>query len=191
MGPQLRRVDERDRQRRIRENDLLLTSLGIAPTTPKRPFGSSTPRLLPQSQPTAKRKGGHKTVYDRSGHVISGPNIGEFHHVACVEMPSDRGLRRRIAEEEYQDCTQWQEGEARRWRFGWGRGGHLAKDEPEETGGVGESFRWRKWKGLEKELRKEMRKRGELIEFDSRPEQQEQRKILPGVSAYSVRSFIP
>ena len=49
------------------------------------------------------------------------------------------------------------------------------------------SFRWRIWKGLEKELRKEMKKRGELNEIDQRPVGPEPAEASR--SAYSVSSF--
>lgn len=51
----------------------------------------------------------------------------------------------------------WAEGEARRWRFGRGRG-ELGEGEEEEVGGVTAGFRWRKWKGLRKELLRELQR---------------------------------
>ena len=179
-------ADEQQRQRRIMENQELLSSLGISSSSNAigshdGPSASKKPR-----KGREKRQGGpSKPVFDRSGYVISLPPFGATHTIACVEMPSDRAIKRRIAEGEYQDCSHWKEGEARRWRFGRGRGGVLAEGEEEYVGGVGADFRWRKWRGLEKELRIEMRKRGELIEQDSRPQPTAQ--VLPeGVSAYSV-----
>ena len=94
-------------------------------------------------------------------------------------MPGDRALQRKIAEGEYQDCSAWAEGETRRWRFGFGKG-QMENDEQTDVGGVGRDFRWRKWRGLERELRKEMAKRGKVIEQDVRPAQDGE------TSAYSV-----
>ncbi|RXK39113.1 hypothetical protein M231_03618 [Tremella mesenterica] len=155
---------EQRRQKRIMENQELLTSLGISQTRPPQSPQESTSA----SRKRPRRELVSKQVFDRSGHIISLPGPGESHKMACVEMPSDRALKRRIAEGEYQDCSHWLQGETRRWRFGLGRGGELQEDEPTHVGGVGPDFRWRKWRGLEKELRAEMRKRGLLNEMDSR-----------------------
>ena len=86
--------------------------------------------------------------------------------MAAVEIPSDRALKGSIARGEYEECSDWLEGEERRWRFGRGKGGSLGPDEPEEVGGVGVGFRWKRWGGLRRELKREMRKRNELNEAD-------------------------
>ena len=116
--------------------------------------------------------------------------------MACIEIPSDRRLSKRIADGEYEDCMHWAEGEARRWRFGWGKG-TLEEGEEEEVGGVGRDFRWRRWRGLEMELRREMRllegkagmdqggQQGEIVVVDE--ERAEVGTKAEGVSAYSVR----
>jgi hypothetical protein len=149
-------IDERERQRRIRENQLLLDSLGIAPSTPL----SASNSMPTPSQATAKRNGktakSHRRVYDRSGYIVSAPGPGERQRIACVEMPADRQLARRIQIGDYADCEEWWVGEERRWRFGHGNG-VLAEGEPVELGGVTPHFRWRKWRGLKNELMKEMK----------------------------------
>lgn len=160
--------DERSRQRLILQNQQLLTTLGIH-LTPSKHIASSSSLPHTKSAARRKRESMNRLVFDRSGHVTSLPAPGEIQTLACVEIPSDRKLARRIAEGEYQEFTHWARGEARRRRFGSGRGGKLAEDETEEVGGVGVGFRWRKWGGLDRELRKEMKKRGDLIEMDSRP----------------------
>jgi len=63
----------------------------------------------------------------------------------------------------------------------------LAEDEAEEVGGVRSTFRWRRWRGPEREG--EMRKRGELIErdvelFESNAKPRRRSNAEP--SAYSV-----
>ncbi|ORY34354.1 hypothetical protein BCR39DRAFT_517877 [Naematelia encephala] len=173
-------VDEETRRRRILENQWLLDSLGIQATPT-----SSSLRTQPSTSKRRKRDVSHKTVYDRSGFIISQPGPSEIHRMACVEMPSDRKLLRRIAEGGYQDYTHWREGEERRWRFGHGRGGNLAVGDEELVGEVGEDFRWRRWSGSNKALRREMRKRGELNERDARPATPVQ-QTTEGVSAYSL-----
>lgn len=106
--------------------------------------------------------------------------------MACVEVPNDRKVARQIADGEYEDRSWWTEGEERRRRFGRGDGGELGNDEKRYIGGVGEEFRWRRWRGLEKELRAEMKKRGELVERDVNP----QLNPLAGESSYSVSDCI-
>lgn len=91
--------------------------------------------------------------------------------MACVEMPFNRQLTKRIAEGEYGDCEHWWEGEERRWRVGHGKG-NVKEGEEYEVGGVTKEFRWRKWRGLEKELRKEMKQRGESNKRDKAGAQQ-------------------
>ncbi|ORX34647.1 hypothetical protein BD324DRAFT_634335 [Kockovaella imperatae] len=177
---------ETQRQRRILENQLLLTTLGFSSSTTRITTSTASPTRLVQRK---KRPG---VVYDRSGHVISRPLGDEKHTMACVEIPPDRQLTRRIQAGEYQDCSHWAEGEDRRWRFGLGRGGKVRHEEPREVGGVGESFRWRVWRGLDKELRKEMRKRGLLNEIDQRPVQSEDGQVsaysdLPGAACHQCR----
>lgn len=175
--------DEGFRLRRIAGNQELLSTLGIRTIR----TASSSSLLQPTPTPKRRRDTFSKPVFDRSGHVITLPAPGEVQRMACVEIPGDRKLAKRIAEGEYQDCSHWAEGEARRRRFGFGRGGELEDDEPLEIGEVGSDFRWRKWGGLEKELREEMKKRGELIERDSRP-------VAPAdiePSAYSVSPTPP
>jgi len=133
--------DERERQRRIKENQRLLDSLGIATT---RQLASSSSLAVPSQQSTAKRKKREKDyrpVFDRSGYIISAPGPGQRQRIACVEIPADRQLARRIQEGEYADCTDWWDGEARRWRFGHGKGWEVEGDEEfqvEEVEGIGE-----------------------------------------------------
>lgn len=158
-------IDEASRLRRIRENELLLSSLGIQPGMNAVASTSSLTASL--EAPAQKRRKIQTTTYDRSGYIVSLPNPGEKHVMACVELPSDRKLRKRIADGEYVDCSHWAEGEERRWRFGDGRG-TLQEGEEEVVGDVGPDFRWRKWLGKEEELRKELRKRGELNDADVR-----------------------
>lgn len=159
--------DERSRQRRILENQLLLNNLGIHPGLP----GQGVTRQLPETSPRMrKRQVQSRPSLDRSGHVITLPTEGQVQHLACVEIPSDRKQSRRIAEGEYRDCTKWAVGEARRQRFGTGRGRELKAGELEQVGGVGSDFRWRMWGGLNRELKREMKRRGELIEKKPGPD---------------------
>ncbi|OCF40078.1 hypothetical protein I317_06091 [Kwoniella heveanensis CBS 569] len=179
---------EEERQRRIRENQLILANLGIQsasslPNIANAVAGPSTPP--PASAPRRKKTASNAPIYDRSGYIISLPAPGQTHTIACVEVPSDRKLKRRILEGEYTDCSAWSKGEERRWKIGKGKGGDLPPEEPWYLGGVGKDFRWRKWKGLERELRREMRLRGELNDRDIRPVAETQ--VVPeGVSAYSL-----
>lgn len=125
-----------------------------------------------QSSAKRKKREGHKEVFDRSGYIVSLPAPGQQRQrMACVEMPTDRQLRKRIAEGEYVDCEHWWEGEERRWRFGRGQGENKEGEE-EDLGGVTKEFRWRKWRGLEKELRAEMKQRGEMNSRDKAGNQQ-------------------
>ena len=143
---------------------------------------------LPSLQPTAKRKKrdkDYRPAFDRSGHIISAPGPGQRQRIACVEIPSDRQLARRIQEGEYADCTDWWGGEERRWRFGRGTG-RLREGEEEDVGGVTQEFRWRKWRGLKKELRSEMMEREKLNDEDKAGA--EDQPLQSGVSAYSVSS---
>jgi hypothetical protein len=125
----------------------------------------------------------HRTVYDRSGFIVSLPAPGRKHRIACIEIPSDRGLKRRIAEGEYEECFHWAEGEKRRWRIG--RAGGAEEEGEEIVGGVSKEFRWRKWRGLEKELRIEMKKRNKLNQEDVNPV-----KDSGEPSAYSVSPVV-
>lgn len=180
----LTRTDERDRERRIQANKLLLQELGFTSSKPPITPSSSLPSISQAQTPTIRRKKIKAPLYDRAGYILSLPGPGERHRMACVEMPSDRSVGRRITDGEYQDCTHWRYGEERRWKFGHGDGGVLAEDAPVTEGGVGVDFRWREWKGLEKELRKEMRKRGELNKRDTNMEDEIPQQ--EGVSEYSV-----
>lgn len=100
--------------------------------------------------------------------------------MAAVEMPSDRKLLRSIADGEYQDCLWWGEGEAQRRRFGSGQS-VLQLGEKAIVGGVGPDFRWRRWKGLAKELRSELNKR-DKVDARDRAEPQGDKEV----SWYSV-----
>lgn len=153
--------DEFERQRRILENQALLSSLGIERSI-------TLPNPTPKAGPS-KRPRSSKPMIDRSGHILSLPRPGEVHHLACVEIRPVRSLSKRI-HSEYQDCGDWAIGESRRWRFGKGRGGKLRDSDEAEVGGVGESFRWRRWKGLKRELRSELPAREKVVAKDSRPE---------------------
>lgn len=162
----LTRPDERERQRRIEENRLLLDSLGFSALQTSASSSSLIQRSTqPGSPHRKKRQKVSAPVYDRSGHVLSLPRPGEIHLMTCVEIPSDRRLKKRIADGEYADCMHWAEGEARRWKYGWGTGGE-GEGEEEYEGGISKRFRWRKWKGLEKELRRELTRRGEMNDAD-------------------------
>jgi len=107
--------------------------------------------------------------------------------MACIELPSDRKLRKRIEDGEYADCSHWAEGEERRWRFGDGRG-VLQEGEEVVVGDIGPDFRWRRWLGKEGELRNELRKRGELNEADVRGTRATV-TLDANVSDYSVSAF--
>ncbi|WVF66228.1 hypothetical protein IAT40_000968 [Kwoniella sp. CBS 6097] len=179
---------EEKRQQRIRENQLILANLGIQssssiPNANNAAAGPSSPPPAPA--PRRRKTTSDAPIYDRSGYIISLPAPGQTHTIACVEMPSDRKLKRRILEGEYTDCFSWSKGEERRWKIGRGKGGDLPPEEPWYLGGVGRDFRWRKWKGLEKELRREMRLSGELNDRDIRPVV-ETAVVPEGVSAYSL-----
>ncbi|KAK6905160.1 hypothetical protein I203_105980 [Kwoniella mangroviensis CBS 8507] len=187
---------EAERQRRIRENQLILAELGIEPSGSNSniagPSSSSSnikqnANSSPQPHATSSRKrrnAGDIPIYDRSGYILSLPPKGQTHTMTCIEIPSDRKLKKRILDGEYTDCSHWMEGEARRWKFGFGKGGdNLPENEPEDLVGVTKEFRWRRWRGLERELRREMKQRGELVEMDARPVE---RVIPEGVSAYSL-----
>jgi hypothetical protein len=181
----LTRLDEASRLRRIAENQLLLSTLGIQP--PENAIASSS-TLKPLPKPpksTGKRRKLRATVYDRSGHIISLPNPGERQVMACIELPSDRRIRRRIAEGEYTSCADWELGEARRWYLGDGMNRYQAGEEV-LIGGVGPDFRWRKWMGLNKELRNELVRRGEMNDVDARGTRSTV-VLEEGVSSYSVR----
>ncbi|WWC58067.1 uncharacterized protein I303_100602 [Kwoniella dejecticola CBS 10117] len=188
---------EAERQRRIRENQLILAGLGIegsgsnlgigGSSSSKVRNGKSPPPTGADGQPgssTTRKKRADIPILDRSGYIISLPPEGQTQTMACLEMPSDRKLKKKILDGEYTDCSRWSIGEARRWKFGFGKGGEsVPEGEEEELGGVTKDFRWRRWRGLEKELRREMRQRGELVEMDARPVE----TVLPeGVSAYSL-----
>jgi hypothetical protein len=146
---------------------------------------SSLPTCL--EAPARKRRKIQTTTYDRSGYIVSLPNPGEKHVMACIELPSDRKLRKRIADGEYADCSHWAEGEERRWRFGDGRG-ILQEGEEVVVGDVGPDFRWRKWLGKGEELRNELRKRGELNDADVRGTRATV-TLDANVSEYSVSAF--
>lgn len=149
------------------------------------------PSKLPAGA-TGKRKRtltakAHRVVRDRSGYIVSLPPPGEIQRMACVQIPSDRRLRRLIAEGAYTDCSDWSEGEQRRWRWGLGlaSGADLAEDERPVVGGVAPDFRWRRWRGLRKELAaerdglegREQADRGDILAHPAPAD---------GVSAYSV-----
>ncbi|WVR03452.1 hypothetical protein IAU60_000443 [Kwoniella sp. DSM 27419] len=205
QGSELESEDDEDsyeaeRQRRILENQMILANLGIHTVQPGGSTSMAGPSTLtrrPDGQPSAVRRKKNVSdvpIYDRSGHIVSLPAEGTTHTIACVEMSSDRKLKKRIIDGEYTDCSWWKDGEARRWRFGRGQGGDLADGEEERVGGVGKDFRWRRWRGLEKELRREMRLRGELIERDhmtvERPEKVEGASayfLIPGQSCHQCR----
>lgn len=181
--------DEIKRQRRIQKNKRLFDRLGIKPITP---LTSSISSDSPVAS-TAKRKQGPrqskastKPIYDRSGYITSLPPPGQRYRIACVEMPTDRGLKKRIAEGEYTDAIHWWEGEDRRWKVGNGTSG-IAEGEEAEIGGVTKDFRWRKWLGLEKELRKEMKARNNLNKADKRGVAVQE--VEGESSAYSVRTL--
>ena len=182
----LTRVDEASRQRRIAENQLLLDSLGFRLNTNAVASSSS---LAPQvhKPPASKKRKLRTATYDRSGHIISLPNPGEKHVMACIELPRDRRVMRRITEGEYIDCSHWAEGEERRWRIGDGKNPYQQGEEV-IVGGVGPDFRWRKWLGVHRELRNELVERGELNDEDVRGT----RAAAPvdqNVSDYSVRAL--
>jgi hypothetical protein len=101
--------------------------------------------------------------------------------MACVEIPADRKLRKRIAEGAYVDRTWWSMGEERRWRFGYGEG-VLEQGERPVVGGVAPNFRWREWRGVQEELRAERKQIDDLIDKDMRAEQIQDQ----GASAYSL-----
>lgn len=141
---------------------------------------------MPDSQPRpnnkkAKDRNKSHTV-DRYGHIISQPKPGETFKMACIMPPSDRKIRRRIADGEYHDCESWGEGEERRWHFGDGKN-EYREGEAVLVGGVAPDFRWRKWLGIQKELRRELVQRGELNEIDMRVTRS---TVEEGVSDYSV-----
>jgi hypothetical protein len=178
-------IDEASRLRRIQENQLLLSSLGIQ--TGMNSVASTSSLPTPLEAPARKRRKIQTRTYDRSGYIVSLPNPGEKHVMACIELPSDRKLRKRIADGEYADCSHWAEGEERRWRFGDGRG-VLQEGEEVVVGGVGPDFRWRNWLGKGEELRNELRKRGELNDADVRGTRATV-TLDANVSEYSVSAF--
>lgn len=125
---------------------------------------------LPQSLEPVRKKRRIKTrtaTYDRSGYILSLPEPGEKQVMACVELPSDRKLRKKIADGAYVDCSRWAEGEGRRWRFGDGRN-PLQEGEEVVVGDVGPDFRWRRWLGKDRELRSELAKIGQIRDADVR-----------------------
>jgi hypothetical protein len=165
-GQELTILDEASRLKRIQENQLLLSSLGIQPAL-NADASSSSLDARPKVPVARKKRKLRPTVYDRSGYIISLPNPGEKHIMACVELPSDRKIRGRIEKGEYTNCAHWAAGEERRWRIGDGKH-HYQAGEPVMIGGVGPDFRWRRWQGLHRELRNELVRRGELNEMDIR-----------------------
>lgn len=179
-------IDEMLRLKRIKENVLLLGELGIHTSLQARASSSSQGPIATPPIRTKKQRVARPPVYDRSGYIISQPGPGQTFRMACVEMPSDRKVRKRISDGEYQDCLHWAEGEDRRWRLGDGEGSFEAGEEV-LIGGVGPDFRWRKWRGPKNELRREMRLRGDLNEMDIRVTRS---TAAEGVSDYSV-SFDP
>lgn len=161
----------------------MLSSLGIQ--TGHNAVASSSSLPSPPPRPPVSRKRKLRTAtFDRSGYIISLPNPGEKHVMVCIELPSDRKLRKRIADGDYVDCSHWEEGEERRWRFGDGRNSYMRGEEV-VVGGVGPDFRWRKWMGLDRELRNELVKRGELNEADARGTRSDV-TLDANVSEYSV-----
>jgi hypothetical protein len=173
--------DEADRQRRIRENQALLTSLGIHSS--QTVILNAEPDLSPNHVPLRRRKKVTGPRFDRSGYVLSLPERGEKQIMACVEIPADRRVRKRIAEGAYVDRSWWSVGEERRWRFGYGEG-VLEPGERPVVGGVAPDFRWREWRGVKEELRAERKQIDDLIDKDMRAEQNQDQ----GVSAYSLIS---
>lgn len=177
--------DEDTRQRRIMENQRLLSSLGIhSGITAIHGESSSSVHQNPSGSSGAQRKRrdtASQPKYDRSGYIISLPPPGQRQRMAAVEIPSDRKLMRSIADGEYQDCSWWGAGEARRRRFGHGES-NLELGEQAVVGGVGPDFRWRKWKGLSRELRSELKKRKEVDQHD----RGERLETEGEVSSYSV-----
>ena len=168
---------------------------------------SHLPDVAPRKRARFAKHSSLVRKYDRSGHILSLPLPGERHVISCIEFPADRKLSKRIAEGEYEDCMHWAEGEERRWRFGFGvswsgvdgrgkgkgKGMELEEGEEEEVGGVGKEFRWRRWQGLERELRREM----EVLEGRAEGDQDGEEEVAEvdgrgakaageGVSAYSV-----
>jgi hypothetical protein len=95
---------------------------------------------------------------------------------------------RQITDGEYLDCSDWGEGEARRWRIGDGKNVYQQGEEV-IVGGVGPDFRWRKWLGIHRELKNELVKRGELNEDDIRGTRAAGPVDLD-VSEYSVSGLI-
>lgn len=175
----LTRTDEADRQRRIRENQALLTSLGIHSS--QTVIINADPDPSPSNVSLRRRKKVTGPRFDRSGYVLSLPEPGEKQVMACVEIPADRKVRKRIAEGAYVDRTAWSVGEERRWRFGYGEG-VLELGERPVVGGVAPDFRWREWRGVKEELRAERRLIDDLIDKDMRADQSQDQ----GVSAYSL-----
>lgn len=164
QGEVLIQSDEISRLRRIRENEILLSELGISASL-GRLASTSSLASAPPKQTIERQRRPRGPVYDRSGYIMSQPEPGQTFRMACVEMPSDRNRRKRISDGDYQDCSRWAEGEERRWRFGDGEGTY-EKGEAPVVGGIGPDFRWRAWLGTERELRREMVQRGQLNEMD-------------------------
>lgn len=181
-------ADEQARQRRILENRALLADLGIEPNMVNAVAGpSQAPAAPAASAPKRKRsRPQHKLVRDRSGYLVSLPPQGEVQRMACVQVPSDRRLRRLISEGVYVDCSDWSIGEARRWRWRDGDGETLQQGERAVVGGVAPDFRWRRWRGLRKELAAERASLEDEVGMERA--NREVSMSQEGVSAYSVGS---
>lgn len=181
--PGLTPIDETKRARLIQENQLLLSGL-LGPRVPLAPSASTS-----TVGPTPRQKT-RKALLDRNGYIISEPAPGQTFRMACIELPSDRKTKRRITDGEYEDCSAWADGEAHRRRYGDGDGEYQEGEEV-VVGGVAPDFRWRHWQGLHRELRREMRLRGELNEDDIRGAKTRSMANDEDASAYSVGSRSP
>ncbi|CAK9781349.1 hypothetical protein CC85DRAFT_282836 [Cutaneotrichosporon oleaginosum] len=122
---------ERQRLKRMQENQSLLAELDI--------FGAAIAEPAPRPAPRRQK---HVERRDRYGYIVSLPPPGKRHVLAAIEVRTERAVRRAIDAGEYIDCTHWAAGEERRWRFGWGNG-VLEEGEEAVVDGIGPDFRWK------------------------------------------------
>jgi hypothetical protein len=130
----------------MRANDQYMASLSLKSASA---MFASPPAVAGPSKPRNRPK--PRVLRDRNGYILTQPEPGKKHILACIEIPPDRRVQRLIAEGAYKDYTLLGRGEARRWRFGDGTGVLAEGEEPGEVDGVSDTFRWRPWDESESE----------------------------------------
>lgn len=146
-------ADERRRMLNMQKNQNLMAELSLAGASSL--FASQLSNTASPKAKTARRRTKHRELRDRNGYILSLPEPGKTHRLACVEIPSDRRIQRMIDDGAYADCTAWSAGEDRRWRFGDGSGVLADGEEVGVVDGVADTFRWRSWEDILREFEPE------------------------------------